>query len=98
MALLQRLDDSVIAFSCPGCGNLHSVYVDKPNPKNGAQWTWNGKFDKPTFYPSVKTSITHNDIERVLCHCYVENGFIRYLNDCEHKLAGKTVTMEEIDE
>lgn len=97
MALVEELDDCIIAFYCPGCGNSHGVYVRKPNPRTGAQWTWNGKFDKPTFRPSIKTIIGLNGVERVLCHCDVIDGEIRYYDDCEHKLAGQTVAMVEVE-
>ena len=38
---------------------------------------------KPDQFDSVETR----------CHLFVRNGFIEYLPDCTHKLAGKTVKM-----
>jgi len=29
----------------------------------------------------------------VICHCFVRNGRIEFLNDCTHALAGQTVDM-----
>ena len=34
---------------------------------------------------------------KVVCHSFVRNGQIQYLNDCTHGLAGKTVNMVEVD-
>jgi hypothetical protein len=33
-----------------------------------------------------------------VCHSFVENGKIRFLNDCTHKLAGRTVDLPDWDE
>jgi len=30
------------------------------------------------------------------CHSFVENGNIRFLNDCTHELAGQTVPLPEV--
>ncbi len=32
-----------------------------------------------------------------VCHSFVKDGKIQFLNDCTHKLAGKTVELENID-
>lgn len=32
-----------------------------------------------------------------ICHSFVKNGKIQYLNDCTHELAGKTIDMIEPD-
>lgn len=32
-----------------------------------------------------------------VCHSYVEDGQIRFLDDCTHELAGKTVRLEDPD-
>lgn len=31
------------------------------------------------------------------CHSFVENGMIRYLDDCTHSLVGQTVELPDID-
>jgi len=32
-----------------------------------------------------------------VCHSFIRNGEIQFLTDCTHKLAGKTVPLEDID-
>jgi hypothetical protein len=31
-----------------------------------------------------------------VCHSYVTDGKIRFLDDCTHELAGKTVELEDV--
>ncbi|MCK6648395.1 MAG: hypothetical protein L6Q66_01955 [Bacteroidia bacterium] len=31
-----------------------------------------------------------------ICHSFIRNGYIEYLNDCTHKLAGQTILLPEI--
>lgn len=90
--------DGTILFFCPGCRDVHAVWQkDKPNPATGAVWTFNGNKQRPTFSPSVLVlgyiEAGRNMIPR--CHSFVENGQIRFLSDCEHDLAGKTVDLPE---
>lgn len=71
-------------FWCPGCQQMH--YFDK-------RWTFNYNFLKPTFTPSL---LLRNGKFETLCHLFLTDGKIKYLSDCRHKLAGKTVDMEGI--
>jgi len=32
-----------------------------------------------------------------VCHSFIKNGNIQYLNDCTHKLAGQTIPLPELD-
>lgn len=94
MKVLKRCEGSgnPLLFWCPGCEEFHGVWIrPEANPATGAFWTWNGDLEKPTFSPSVLVHISGN---KPRCHFYVENGFIRYLSDCGHALAGKTVQMK----
>ena len=81
------------AFFCPGCNRQHIVHVSKPN-EWAAIWTWNKSLDKPTFTPSLH--VNSSDPESC-CHSFVRNGFIQFLPDCHHELAGKTVEIPEWD-
>lgn len=93
----------MLIFYCEGCQQHHGV-----NDK----WDFNGDFEKPTFSPSILVRgtipITDEEYERIMngekiepspfvCHSFVRDGQIQYLNDCTHFLAGKTVELEEID-
>ncbi len=77
-------------FHCEGCGNSHIYYTS---------WNFNGDLINPTFTPSLLNRIpaTESTPEH-RCHLYVENGKIKYLNDCTHKLAGQTIEMDLTDE
>lgn len=93
--------DRIVFFRCPGCLCAHGVVVDG----NGA-WGFNGADDSPTFSPSILvygTKVGDNpapgyEAGQVLsprCHSFVENGWIRFLDDSEHDLAGKTVELPD---
>jgi len=93
MMKLRTATDGLLMFYCPGCGNYHGIWTDRtgPNPLNGAKWTWNGSMDSPTFSPSVHVQ------KPKVCHSFVRDGRIEFLNDCEHPLAGQTVAMIDED-
>jgi hypothetical protein len=74
------------AFQCPGCGYLHSFRVSEEQGR--PQWTWNGSLDQPTFAPSL---LVNRHYPQGRCHLFLENGQIKFQNDCHHSLAGKTV-------
>lgn len=78
-----------IAFTCPGCDCDHAIPVEKPNPANGAMWSFNGDLDRPTFSPSLHLV--------GFCHSFVTDGRIQFLSDCTHALAGQTVDLPEVE-
>lgn len=59
-------------------------------------WEWNGDVDKPTLSPSILTR-AGSEQHPIVCHSYVRNGMIEFLNDCTHSYAGKTVELLEVD-
>jgi hypothetical protein len=94
-------------FYCHGCRSGHAFHVriDGGEPS----WTFNGDTEQPTFHPSLKISgtatPTEDDLVKILsgtpvepvptlCHLFVENGKIRFLDDCTHPLRGQTVDMD----
>lgn len=78
-------------FHCEGCDSAHVVYVtgnDVPN------WSFNGNEEKPTFKPSILARWTEGiEEKKMVCHSFVTDGRIKYLNDCTHNLKGKTVEL-----
>lgn len=83
-----------LLFYCPGCRSGHSI---RTNPDG---WGWNGCAEKPTFTPSVL--VTYNgadagveDAPPAVCHSFVTDGKIRFLDDSTHALAGQTVALPE---
>lgn len=93
-------------FWCAGCHTHHRVPVTGPR-----KWEWNGSETEPTLQPSIKVTLTRTltDDEQarimrgepftpvdILCHSFVTEGRIQYLNDSTHQLAGQTVPLEPL--
>lgn len=84
-------------FDCPACGVGHSLRVDGGR-EDAPRWTFSGDEIRPTFSPSVLVrNLRRDGTERGRCHSYVQEGRIRFLNDCTHALAGQTVDLPEVD-
>lgn len=76
----------------------HAPYIRPHKNSMGASWTFNGDLEKPTFSPSILVKLERTDGGKTkICHSFVELGQIRYLSDCTHHLAGKTIEMPEQD-
>lgn len=73
---------------CPGCGYGHLF---------DSRWTYNGNPEKPTFSPSMLVNATCGSVSpwSPRCHSFVTDGKIRFLDDCQHKLKGQTVDLED---
>jgi hypothetical protein len=83
-------------FYCPGCKNNHAFTVGPQREGWGtARWTFNGSFDRPTFSPSL---LCNKDHPASRCHSFVEDGKIRFLEDCWHELKGQTVDLTDWDQ
>lgn len=94
-------------FHCPGCNVGHSFVtqwsearkIEFKNLKfDTPTWQFNGDIERPTFTPSLlyKWSNEHSKKNHV-CHLYVTDGVIQFLNDCTHCFAGKKTPLREID-
>ena len=83
--------DPDFVFWCPGCQFGHGVWVTTTCKSTGAQWTWNGSMDAPSFTPSILITGEHG----VICHSFVTDGNIHFGSDCSHALAGTVVKMKE---
>jgi len=81
----------MMEFFCPGCGYYHSPTTKSKNLQ-GAQWTFNGNLEKPTFTPSILVS---KDNPQYRCHSFVTDGRIQFLDDCFHELKNKTVDLPD---
>jgi len=49
--------------------------------------------NRPTVMPSIRVNLGQGG----LCHSFITNGYIRFLNDCTHELAGETIEIPEWD-
>lgn len=110
MSILRWTDGSRVTFYCPGCKETHAVPVcgtdgwtfngdlDKPtlSPSilrrsghfvpghSGACWcTYNAEHPEEDPFLCLQ------------CHSFVKDGFIQFLGDCSHALAGQTVALPE---
>jgi hypothetical protein len=74
------------SFWCPGCKSCHSV---------NSTWTWNLSLSTPTITPSIKVTGV-NEQGTTICHLYIRDGNIEYLDDCTHELKGQTIRMLDV--
>ena len=72
-------------FMCPGC--------DSPVRIKG--WALDGNVDRPTFSPSVLTTMPDGN-SKYVCHSFIRDGKIQFLGDCTHELRGQTVDLPEL--
>lgn len=99
--LANAADGDRVLFRCPGCDDNHQIRV--------GVWGFNGNVERPTFTPSVlvggvqwpvgspfhKPNHSVDAGESVVCHSFVTDGRIQFLDDCTHGLAGRTVDLPE---
>ncbi|MBO3663750.1 DUF6527 family protein [Microbacterium stercoris] len=89
-------------FWCPGCDHAHVITVPP--------WTFDGDRERPTVSPSVLVQgvqwaaehpfydTAHAGVPEggaIICHSFVRDGRIEYLNDSTHALAGQTVDLPD---
>jgi len=99
-------------FYCPGCNCYHGFRsADWPEPEGlddykkklfANKWVWNGDSEKPTLSPSIHVQkeigrdAENKPIYETICHSFVENGSIRFLDDCKHELRGRIIEMSDV--
>lgn len=97
--LLMNIETGHTFFQCPGCHTHHALRI-----KGSESWGWNGSGDAPTFTPSVL--VTHNANPDAgeqfkewrtarVCHSFINDGQIQFLDDSTHTLTGKTVNLPD---
>lgn len=79
-------------FDCPGCKMSHGFNINGPGPI----WKFNGDMIKPTISPSLLVKYGNRKGDQI-CHSFIRDGNIQFLNDCTHDLAGQTVPIPEFD-
>jgi hypothetical protein len=86
----------MLMFECPGCDNIHPVYIDRSYASSGVvqQWAYNNNPNKPTFSPSIDI---FRDNPALRCHSFVTDGKIMFLPDSHHHLKGCTVELPDWD-
>ena len=98
----HKVENGFWVFECPACGDLHSCKTPV--------WTFNGDLEKPTVSPSIlvrgTVPITEDEHRRIMsgekiepkpriCHSFVTDGKIQFLEDCTHTLKGQTVEIPD---
>ena len=112
MAILEKLADGSLAFYCPGCQTYHSFdsrwsfngSMEKPtftpSLKVGPWWGMPPEADLDLRDENGNRKLDENGrifgAQEMLCHSFVTDGMIRFLPDCTHPLAGKTVPIPDI--
>lgn len=76
-------------YWCDGCGAAHSVIIAADQKSGG--WTFNGDYEKPTYFPSQLSNTG-----KTVCHTYITDGQVKFLEDSSHELAGKTVPLPDL--
>ena len=89
---LRTLEGGMVAFRCPGCDEAHQITVEG---ETRPRWQFNGDGDRPTFSPSVLVQWGMGKLPPKVCHSFVTDGRIQFLNDCTHHLAGQTVELPD---
>ncbi len=80
---------------------MHVIHVGSPNDC-GAQWTFDGNVDTPTFSPSVNIRCEWSKLEDEAglkdeaCHYFLKAGQLQFLPDSTHELAGQTVPLPDL--
>lgn len=94
-----------VCFRCPGCAQAgegaeyHNIRVEGWTDGNGHCWSWNGSMERPTFTPSILVQATYGeDNHPVVCHSFVTDGQILFLDDCTHPLKGQRVLLPPVGE
>lgn len=106
---VKPLMPGYVGFNCPGCGGVHTVRVSGPNAWkwNGSTdapsispsiLVTSGHFlggasAKHCWCNFEERFGRKADFSCVRCHSFVEDGSIRFLEDCSHALAGQTVPL-----
>jgi Family of unknown function (DUF6527) len=106
-----RKSANVLSFRCPGCEDIHTVPVRDAGGE-GRGWHWNGSLMLPTLTPSIAVRSGHYGsaykagdpcwcgtdygFRCYVCHSWVSDGRVVFLNDCTHALAGQTVDLPPV--
>jgi len=109
--ILRLAEGNTLIFWCPGCDCPHSIKfggnswqwdgsVTKPTI-NPSVLIRSGHYAQGHEGPDCwcKYNIEHPEdsskFECGVCHSFIHNGLIQFLDDCTHKLKGQTVPLPE---
>lgn len=102
-----RISGEYKMFWCFGCKSYHRVdgrwnYNDNPESPTFSPSVLVYPSETLSQYP--ENNLSFEDLEKWCdkyriktprCHLFIENGYIKYLDDCEHDFANKTILMRD---
>jgi len=101
--------DNTLLFWCPGCDSAHGISV---NNSSGWQWNGSLErptispsiLVRQILYGPNKLTFNNYKGEHPpsescegICHSFIKDGRIEFLNDCTHHLKGQTVDLPVFD-
>lgn len=78
---------------CPGCEEPHWLNVEQPTEPGGPQWDFDYDSKAPTFSPDVIVGRPGGD--EVVCHYYLVDGVLFFMDDSDHDLGGCSVDLPD---
>lgn len=80
----------------PGPMSTVIIPVNTTGIRERGNWIWNGDVDKPTIRPSICVRTDYGD-KGPVCHSWVKEGVVHFLNDSNHSLAGTNCDLIDIE-
>ncbi|CCF19162.1 conserved protein of unknown function [Pseudorhizobium banfieldiae] len=108
---LRRPTTNHLMFWCPGCDGAHQIRVGEGDGP-GWSWNGDPERPtfRPSILVQGHEPLTDEEHEaimsgkvngvqtrRIVCHSFVTDGKIQFLNDCTHELAGQTVDLPDFE-
>lgn len=94
MKIIEFERPTKFMFFCPGCECNHWFQTKAPIERpNEPEWTYNNDPNNPT----INASILVRDGQGLICHSFIENGKIRFLDDCTHKLKNQVIDLPDLE-
>lgn len=90
----EAAEADYLELNMEGCFPFRHIPVKRVDGLRRPLWSWNGDVDKPTLSPSILTG----NSEMGVCHSFVKDGMVQYLNDCTHEFAGQTRPLLEVED
>jgi hypothetical protein len=81
-------------FFCPACQENHLIDTTETGFSNGHQLK--GSLARPTISPSI-LSYGDKKTGKPRCHSFITKGKIKFMLDCTHSLAGKTIALKPFE-
>ena len=102
MVLCSVEEATHVELCLPGPMSYRLIPIQlKGTRKDTGNWSWNGDTEKPTLHPSILTKGGRWDEDMTeyteyVCHSFVNDGEVKFLNDCSHEFAGQTLPLLDV--